>query len=133
VNIVDHHVIPDHPGPGDIPDDLLAGAGLEPPFRDLVTAQQPEVTGVGPGGPGYAAGSARAPALVSGSGFTAATAVYFGTPGPATASPNVRVLSPNYLVATPPAGALPGQVDIAVRTPSGMSATSGRDQYVLTP
>jgi parallel beta-helix repeat protein len=133
VKVVDHHIIPDHPGPGDIPDDLLAGAGLEPAFHDLVTTQRPEVTGVGPGGPGYAAGPAHAPLLVSGSGFTPDTEVYFGAPGSATASPNVRVLSANYLIATPPMGARPGQVDIVVRTPSGTSATSARDQYVFTP
>ena len=133
VNVVDHHVIPDHPGPGDIPDDLLAGTGLEPAFHDLVTTQPPEVTGVGPGGPGYAAGSVHAPVLVSGSGFTPDTEVYFGAPGPTTPSSSVRVLSANYLIATPPTGAVPGQVDIVVRTSRGTSATSARDQYVLIP
>jgi hypothetical protein len=134
INLVDHHIIPDHPGPSDIPEAILTAAGLEPAFRDLVATRSPEVTGVGPGGPGYAAGSVTAPVLVSGSGFTAGTEVFFGTPGPANASPNVRVLSANYLVATPPSGAGPGQqVDVIVRTPSGTSAANARDQYVFTP
>jgi hypothetical protein len=133
VQVVDHHIIPDHPGPSDIPAGILADAGLEPAFRDLVTLHAPEVTGVGPGGPGYAAGSVGSPVLVSGSGFTTDTEVYFGVPGPATASPQVSVLSANYLIATPSASSAPGQVDVVVRTPAGTSPTSARDQFIFTP
>jgi hypothetical protein len=124
VNVVDHHPIPDHPGPGDIPDSVLAGAGLEPAFRGLVTSRPPEVTGVGP----QAGPVPSTPVLVSGSGFTPDAVVYFGQPGPATRATNVRVLSANYLVATPPPTA--GQLDVIVRTPAGTSAISGRDQFV---
>jgi hypothetical protein len=118
INIVDHHILPDHPGPGDLPVALRQAAGLEPAFRGLVTAHPPEVTGVGPqAGPG--------PVLISGSGFTPDTAVRFGSM-PATA---VKVLSANYLVATPPTTI--GVVDVTVRTPAGTSAVSGADQFVL--
>ena len=72
-------------------------------------------------------GPASAPVLVSGSGFTADTQVTFGTE-PAAA---VRVVSANYLVATPPASASPGQVDITVRTLAGTSAPNAGDQYTI--
>jgi hypothetical protein len=133
VTVSQHHVIPDHPGPSDVPWPVLSGAGLEPAFQWLVTTQAPEVSGVGPGGPGYAAGRASEPVLVSGSGFTPDTRVYFGTPGPATAGTSVQVLSANYLVATPPAGIGPGQVDVLVQTPAGTTAPHAADQYTLLP
>ena len=134
VTIVGAHGPPDHPGPGDIPDALLAGAGLEPAFRDLVTTQRPEVTGVGPGGPGYAAGRQGQQILISGSGFTPATRVLFASgSGPAMAAARVRVLSANYLVATPPAALGPGQVDVRVSTAEGTSLVNARDQYTVLP
>jgi hypothetical protein len=123
VSVSRHHVLPDHPGPGDLPESLLAGAGLEPAFRGLVTAHAPEVTGVGPqAGPTPLHPSV----LVSGSGFTPDTTVFFGAGHPAA---DVKVLSANYLVATPPSGA--GPVDVIARTPAGTSATSSADQYIL--
>jgi hypothetical protein len=133
IRIVDPHVLPDHPGPSDLPESLLKNAGLEPAYRDLVTSQRPEVTGVGPGGPDYAAGASSQPVLVSGSGFGPETQVFLGGTDAAHRAHGVRVLSANYLVATPPAGLVPGQVDVVVRTPAGTSATSSRDQYVLLP
>jgi hypothetical protein len=57
--------------------------------------------------------------------------VFFGTPSATTRSPRVDVLSANYLVATPPPGIGPGQVDIVVRTAAGTSAPTTRDQYVV--
>jgi len=133
IRIVDPHVLPDHPGPSDLPESLLKNAGLEPAYRDLVTSQRPEVTGVGPGGPDYAAGASSQPVLVSGSGFGPETQVFLGGTDAAHRAHGVRVLSANYLVATPPAGLVPGQVDVVVRTPAGTSATSSRDQYALLP
>ncbi|MBV8693441.1 MAG: right-handed parallel beta-helix repeat-containing protein [Actinobacteria bacterium] len=122
VNVSNHHVLPDHPGPGDLPESLTANAGLEPAFRALLARRPPEVSGVGP-----QQGAASAPVLVSGSGFTPDTAVLFG----ATRAASVRVLSANYLVATPPASAAPGQVDITVHTPAGTSAPNTGDQYTI--
>lgn len=129
ITISNHHIIPDHPGPGDIPSAVLASAGLEPGFRSLVTSVAPVVSGVGPqAGPT----AAYAQALVSGSGFGPGTEVYFGQPSAVTKSPAVTVLSANYLEATPPPGAI-GQVDVIVRTPSGTSATGSADQFVCLP
>jgi IPT/TIG domain-containing protein len=122
INVTNHHVLPDHPGPGDLPETVLAGAGLEPAFRGMLSRRPPEVTGVGP-----QQGPASAPVLVSGSGFTADTAVLFGTARAAT----VRVLSANYLVATPAASTSPGQLDVTVRTPAGTSAPNAGDQYTI--
>jgi hypothetical protein len=132
VTIRQHHVIPDHPGPGDIAESVLRAAGLEPAFRWLVTSQPPEVSGVGPGGPGYAAGPATQPVLVSGSGFGRDTSVWFGSPQRSTAAAAVRVLSANYLVATPPAMP-PGTVDIIVATPAGVTSPHAADQYDVLP
>ncbi|MHB8464545.1 MAG: right-handed parallel beta-helix repeat-containing protein [Acidimicrobiales bacterium] len=124
VNLVDHHPIPDHPGPGDIPESLLAHAGLEPAFRALVTSRPPEVTGVGPqAGPTPLYPSV----LVSGSGFTADTTVLFGS----VKASAVRVLSANYLVATPPSSGAPGLVDVVAETRAGSSAVSSRDQFAM--
>jgi hypothetical protein len=133
ITLSNHHVIPDHPGPSDIPNDILANAGLEPAYRGLITSRAPDVSGVGPGGPGYAAGPTSQPILVSGTGFTPASAVYFGTPGPTTAARQVRVLSGNYLIAFPPTAVAPGQVDVIVATTSGTTAPHPADQYVLLP
>ncbi|MHB1487247.1 MAG: right-handed parallel beta-helix repeat-containing protein [Acidimicrobiales bacterium] len=130
VNIVDYHIIPDHPGPADIPTDVLSNSGLQPTFRDLLTSQAPEVTGVG-AGYAAAAGPVSAPVLISGSGFTPDTAVFFGPPGPATSAHDVKVLSANYLVATPPSGTGPGQLDVVVTTSAGPSAVNPSDQYVV--
>src|SRR5579884_1329586 len=132
VVVTNHHVIPDHPGPGDIPVPILQNAGLQDGFRYLVTDHPPIVTGVGPDGPDSEAGPATSEMLVSGSGFTPDSTVYFGTPGPSTRSPSVTVLSANYLTAAPPPGAS-GQVDIFVTTPSGTSPASSADQYTVLP
>ena len=134
VTIKGAHALPDHPGPGDLPDALLAEAGLEPSFRDLVTSQRPEVTGVGPGGPDYAAGRADQPILISGSGFTSTAHVQLvGAGGSATTAASVRVLSANYMVATLPAAVAPGQFDVRVVTSEGSSVVNTRDQYVVLP
>lgn len=125
INISNHHILPDHPGPGDAPDSLWASAGLEPGYRSLVTSAAPVVTGIGPqAGPT----PAYTQVLVSGSGFTPDTVVYFG----GTRSPSVEVLSANYLEATPPPG-VTGQVDITARTGAGTSAPSPADQFVEIP
>jgi hypothetical protein len=62
-----------------------------------------------------------------GSGFTAATAVTFGT----VAASSFTVLSDYSLTAVVPAGAV-GTVDITVTTAAGTSPTSSADQYVYT-
>jgi len=120
VTVSNPHVISDHPAPGDIPDKLLQNAGLEPAFAGLVSRAMPEVANIGP-----LAGPAGSQVLVSGTGYGPTTAVYFG----ALKSAAVRVLSPNYLVATVPAGAA-GPVDITVTAPAGTSVTSTDDLFM---
>ena len=116
VNVADHHVISDHPGPGDIPTDILAAAGPEEPAPG-----PPLVTGLGPEG-----GPECMQVLISGSGFVGGgTQVSFrGVP-----SESVRVLSSGYLVATVPPGVV-GTVDVVVTTWAGSSATSTDDLFV---
>jgi hypothetical protein len=129
ISISNHHIIPDHPGPGDIPAEILSSAGLEAPFRSLLTDDPPAVTGIGP----QAGPTPLYPqVLVSGSGFGQGTRVYFGQPSPATLSPSVTILSANYLEATPPPG-ITGPLDIIVQTPAGTSAASSADQFLELP
>jgi hypothetical protein len=67
---------------------------------------------------------------ISGSGFTGATAVYFGT----TAATSFTVTSDGSITAVAPAGA-PGSINVTVQTSGGTSATSSADQftYIYTP
>jgi hypothetical protein len=119
VTVRNPHQGTDHPAPGDIPTKLLTSAGLQA-YRSLLDGSAPEVSNCGPYQQSPAGGT---PSLISGSGFVAGrTRVFFGA-GEAT---NVRVLSPNYLEATAPAGN--GLVDVTVQTPWGRSAVSSADE-----
>ena len=64
---------------------------------------------------------------VTGTGFTGATSVKFGT----TAATSYTVVSATSITAVSPAGQ--GPVDITVTTPSGTSATSAADQFTYDP
>jgi hypothetical protein len=64
---------------------------------------------------------------VTGTGFTGATAVNFGT----VAASSFQVLSDTTLVATAPAQPA-ATVDVTVTTPSGTSATSSADHYTYS-
>jgi hypothetical protein len=86
-------------------------------------AAAPTVTGVSPN-TGPSSGSSAV--TVSGSGFTGATAVYFGT----IAAPNFSVSSDGVLYAESPAETA-GTVDITVVTPNGTSATGAADRYTF--
>ena len=66
---------------------------------------------------------------ISGSGFTGATAVYFGTV-PAT---NVTVSYDDYLSATAPAATNAGPVDVTVVGPGGTSAVNWHDVWFYEP
>jgi hypothetical protein len=119
VTVRSHHQITDHPAPDDVPAEILTGAGLQR-YRSLLDGARPEVTNCGPYQQSPAGGTES---VVSGSGFVAGrTRVFFG----AGQASGVRVLSPNYLVATAPPGN--GLVDVTVTTPWGTSAVSGADQ-----
>ena len=62
---------------------------------------------------------------VTGTNFTAATQVKFGS----AASASITVTSPTTIVAIAPSAADPATVDVTVTTPSGRSATSSADQF----
>ena len=80
----------------------------------------PRVTGLSPTAGPTLGGTA---VTVTGSGFSGATAVSFGT----TAAASFSVSSDTTIQATAPAGA--GTVDVIVTTPVGTTATSAADQY----
>ena len=61
---------------------------------------------------------------ITGTGFTGATAVDFGT----TAATNVTVVNDTTITADSPAGT--GVVDVTVTTPVGTSATSSADEFI---
>ena len=81
------------------------------------------------GGHGREPDSVRRPAArlvtITGSGFTGATAVDFGT----TPATNLTVVSDTSITVDSPAGT--GTVDVTVTTPGGTSATSAADQFTL--
>ena len=85
------------------------------------TTSAPAVTGVSPNS-GPAAGGTQV--TISGSGFTGATAVNFGS----SAATGGTVNSDTSITATSPAGSA-GAVDVTVVTPGGTSATSSNDQF----
>ena len=64
---------------------------------------------------------------ITGSGFTGATDVGFGT----TSAAAMTVDSDTQITATSPAGT--GTVDVTVTTPAGTSPTSPADQFTYTP
>ena len=96
-----------------------AGVALSAPSAGA-SGPGPVVTAVDPG-----AGSATGgtPVVVTGSGFTGATEVDFGT----TPSSGVSVTSDSSLTAIAPPGF--GTVDVTVFTPSGDSAASPADRF----
>lgn len=81
----------------------------------------PTVTGVNPtsGAPGFTV-------AITGTNFTGATAVLFGT----TPAVSFTVTGPTTITAEAPLAT--GTVDITVTTPSGTSATSVLDQFTFT-
>src|SRR5580698_6378680 len=85
----------------------------------------PAVTSVSPN-VGVAAGGGSV--TVTGSGFTGATGVLFGT----TAATNVTVVSPNQVSATVPAHAA-GVVDVQVVGAFGNSPVVAVDHYTYQP
>ncbi len=88
------------------------------------TAAAPTVTAVSPNSGTTAGGNT---VTISGSNFTGATAVSFGTL-PATA---FRVNSDSSITAVAPI-AVAGTVDVTVTTPAGTSATGTADRYTYT-
>jgi len=84
-------------------------------------APTPVVTGVSPPTGSVAGGDS---VTITGSGFTSATAVDFGTGNPA---PSFSVISDTQITAISPAGS--GTVDVTVTGPGGTSSPSSGDQF----
>jgi hypothetical protein len=85
-----------------------------------VTPPPPTVTAVSPNG-----GPAGTSVTITGTNFSGATAVDFGSGNSATFS----VSNPTTITATAPASSSTGAVDVTVTTPGGTSATSSADQF----
>jgi IPT/TIG domain len=90
----------------------------QPVFVSFATG--PSVTGLSPVEGAEAGGTS---VQISGSGFSAASAVTFG----ATSATSFTVNSDSSITATAPKGT--GTVDVTVSTPVGTSATSAADHY----
>ena len=97
----------------------VPGPGPAPP------GQPPAVTAVSPAS-GPLAGGTRV--TVTGSGFTGATAVSFGS----TPASLFTVNSGTQITAASPAATSADPVDVNVTTPAGTSATSSADQFTYT-
>jgi hypothetical protein len=103
----------------------FGGVSASSPADHFAYAAAPVVLIVSPAaGPS----SGGTPVTITGTGFTAATAVYFN----AFAATNVTVVSPTQITATSPAEAA-GTVDVIVAAPGGSSATSPADQFTFVP
>ncbi|MGO8748092.1 MAG: IPT/TIG domain-containing protein [Thermoguttaceae bacterium] len=103
---------------------ISSGISPEDEFRYLAA---PVVTGISPTA-GPLAGTT--PVSITGTAFSDATQVYFGT----TAALSVVINSTTQITATSPAGT-PGTVDVTIVTPGGTSAVSAADQfsYLVAP
>jgi uncharacterized membrane protein len=101
------------------------GGNAQVKVRLVVKAspRPPVVTGINPAS-GPASGGTTV--TISGTGFTGATSVSFGTAGTSI----ISIKSDTQIMASSPAGS--GTVDITVTTPVGTSATSSADQFTYT-
>ncbi len=113
-------------GTGTVDVTVTAPGGTSPtsPADQFAYVATPTVSAVSPND-GPAAGGTMV--TITGTGFTRATTVDFGT-NPAT---NLTVASDTTITAYSPAGT--GAVDVTVTTPGGTSATSTADQFTYAP
>jgi IPT/TIG domain-containing protein len=102
--------IPDRPTGRDVPDQILASAGLTGRYRSLTTDQGPVVQSFEPRS---GAATAATQVLITGRGFQPGTTVSWGS----TRATSVEVLSSNFVRATAPAGTPLAQLTIT--TPRG--------------
>ena len=106
-------------GPGPVDVTVMATGGTSPINRPgdvftYTTASSPTVTGVNPNSGPVAGGT---PVTITGTNFTGATAVDFGT----TAATSFSVVNSTTIDATSPAAAGPGPADVIVTTSAGTS------------
>jgi hypothetical protein len=110
--------MPLKPSAADLPQDIVANAGLQPTYRHLATPQAPRVASVNPRN-GVA--HASVDVLIIGSGFTPGSVVSWT----GTKATGVKVLSPSFIVATAPAGAVLAEATVTTAAgnysgPSGL-------------
>ncbi|MDT4981840.1 MAG: hypothetical protein QOG07_3719 [Pseudonocardiales bacterium] len=111
-------LLPANPGVGEIPANVLAGAGLQGSAVGLTTARAPEVAVVSP--------IHANQVLISGRGFTPGSQVRIE----AAAATQVSYIGPNQIAATLPAGVYQGNV--TVTTPAGTSTITSAS-YTYDP
>lgn len=111
-NISGNTTVPASPGPGDIPDSMLANAGLTSQYQSLAGGRQPEASYVSAPTP-VTAGSTTDQVLAAGAGFSPSTPVYFG----GQRATNVRLISSGFLIATVPPGADGTDVTVGTYVP----------------
>ncbi len=97
---------------------LTPGGGTPPP----VSSALPTVTSINPTSGPTSGGTS---VTITGTGFTGATGVAFGS----TAASNISVKSDTQVTTTSPAANRSGAVDVTVTTPNGTSGTSSADQF----
>lgn len=91
-------------------------------FTYMTTGAAPTVTGISPTSGSAAGGDS---VTITGSGFTGATGVSFGS----TLASSFNVDSDTQITATSPVANLSGIVDVTVTTPNGTSAAGNADQF----
>jgi hypothetical protein len=77
--------------------------------------------------PTFGPAAGGTPVTITGTGFTGATVVHFGT----ASATNLTVVNSTTITVDSPAGT--GTVDVTVTTPAGMSTTSPADQFSYGP
>jgi hypothetical protein len=111
-NVGDHSRIPASPGPEDIPDALLAHAGVTGSYASFTRGGQPEAHYVSSPTP-ITAGSTTNQVLIGGAHFSPSTPVHFGD----RRATRVRALSSGFLIAQVPAGADGTDVTVGTYVP----------------
>lgn len=89
----------------------------------------PNVTGVSPNAGTYQGSGTNQIVTISGSGFTGATTVLFGSVG----TTNFTVISDAQIITAIPSVPYLGAVDVQVEAPSGLSAENPGDQFIFFP
>jgi hypothetical protein len=108
--------------PQSVPAVVSAPADTGGVDAQMVVGYPPVVNSVSPGSGPVSGGT---PVTITGTGFTGATRVLFGT---SPQQPQFTVVSDTEITLTSPVGN-PGTVDIQVVTPEGTSSTSSADQF----
>ncbi|WP_329455167.1 Ig-like domain-containing protein [Streptomyces sp. NBC_01497] len=119
-NVSDNTKVPASPGPGDIPDAVLARAGVRAAHRLPANGALPEASYISAPTP-LATGSTIDQVLVAGANLSASTPVYFGD----RRATRLRLLSSGFLTAQVPAGADGTDVTVGTYVPRPLVTAPG--------